>query len=409
MILFYLLVTVMPMIRHPLWSTILGDLTVIKYLGVACLLYAVVYLPLRTTPLHLFMTWQIRLFVLFSTLVIISFLALGSPEIPLELSPLASFVSFLVFMFVTLTLLDSVKRLRWVLLMAVGSVAYASLHLIREWQKYGEMAAGYRPGWVVGDPNYYSVSALLCIPIAIYLLRTKQPAWEKYFCIGSIVVTLVALTLAASRGGFVGMAAGAIVMSFHSKRRLRTFAIVTALTLPLMAVAPSSPLARLISPDQHDLYSAEHRTDLVLAGLRMFQSHPLTGIGPGNFKPLLGLFADLEEHNVAHNTYVEVLAEAGLPGFLLFIGIVTTTFMSLERVRRRYGVLPEHEVVARTAEAFEVGLAAFLASAIFLSVEAHRLFWLVVFVSAALPPLATLAPPRLAAPPSPRVRTRAIP
>ena len=60
---------------------------------------------------------------------------------------------------------DSLQRLRWVILMAIGSVAYASLHLIREWQKYGGMAAGYRPGWVVGDPNYYSISALLCIPM----------------------------------------------------------------------------------------------------------------------------------------------------------------------------------------------------------------------------------------------------
>jgi len=211
MILFYLLVTVMPMIRHPLWSDIVGDLTVIKYLGIACLVYAVFYLPSRATPPPIFATWQARFFVAFALLVIGLFLAYGDPLLPVEISPLMSFASFLVFLFVTLTLVDSLHRLRWVLLMAVGSVAYASLHVLREWQKYGDMAAGYRPGWVTGDPNYYSISALLCVPLAIYLLRTGQPAWERWFCIGSIVVTVLGLTLAASRGGFLGMAVGSIV------------------------------------------------------------------------------------------------------------------------------------------------------------------------------------------------------
>ncbi len=402
MILFYLLVTVMPMIRHPFWSDFVGDLTVIKYLGIACLIYALLYLPARATPLRLFATWQVRFFVAFSLLVIFLFIRYGDPLLPLEVSPLMSFASFLGFLFVTLTLVDSLQRLRWVLLMAIGSVAYASLHLLREWQKYGGMAAGYRPGWVVGDPNYYSISALLCVPIAIYLLRTKQPAWERYFGVGSVVVTVLALTLAASRGGLVGMAVGLLVMALHTRRRLKMLGVALVVTLPLMAVAPSSPLARILSPDRHDVYAAQHRADLAMAGLRMFQSHLLTGIGPGNFKPLLGAFVDLDEHHIAHNTFVEVMAETGVPGILLLLATIVATYVSLERIRRA----PEtnHELVRRTAEALEVGLAAFLAAGFFVSAEAHRLFWLIIFLSAALVPLALTAPespsPSAPAPPA---------
>jgi len=389
MILFYLLVTVMPMIRHPLWSQFVGDLTVIKYLGIACLIYAVLYLPARATSLRFFATWQIRFFVAFAVLVMILFVRYGDTLLPLEVSPLMSFASFLGFLFVTLTVVDSLQRLRWVLLMAIGSVAYASLHLLREWQKYGGMAAGYRPGWVVGDPNYYSVSALLCIPMAIYLLRTKQPRWERYFCIGSVVVTVLALTLAASRGGLVGMAVGLLVMALHTRRRVRMLAMALVVTLPLMVMAPSSPLSRILSPDQHDVYAAQHRADLAMAGLRMFRAHLLTGIGPGNFKPLLGQFIDLEEHNIAHNTFVEVMAETGLPGIVLFLATIVATYASLERIRRARET--NHELVTRTAEALEVGLTAFLAAGFFVSAEAHRLFWLIIFLSAALVPLAVTA------------------
>jgi O-antigen ligase len=389
MILVYLLITVMPMIRHPLWSDVFGDLTVVKYLGMLCMLYALIYLPVRNGPLRLLRTWQARFFVLFALLVIALFLVIGG-DVAIEISPLMSFASFLMFFFITLTVVDSLHRLRMVLLMAIASVAYASLHVLREWQKYGDFAAGYRPGWVTGDPNYYSLSALLCVPIALYLLKTEQPRWERWLCIGSIVVTVLGLTLAASRGGFVGMVAASLFVVARAKRRFRSLVIVTAVILPLMVVAPSSPLTRIFNPDQFDIYSADHRMDLAAAGMRMFQSHLLTGIGPGNFKPMLERFADLDEQHIAHNTYVSVMAEMGVPGILLFAAVILATFVSLERVRRAT-LLRGPLLIGHTAEALQVCLVGFLAAAFFVTAENHRLFWLIIFISMVLPPLAEAA------------------
>lgn len=386
MIAFYLLVMVMPMLRHPLWSGFIGDLTVIKYLGLVCLVYALFYLPFRSGPPRYFRTWQARLFVPFSVLAIGLFLMLGVPG-PIEISPLMSYASFLVFFFVTLTVVDSLHRLRWTLLMAIGSVAYASLHVLREWQKYGGMAAGFRPGWLMGDPNYYSLSAVLCLPLAYYMLRTTPSVWERCFCIGTLVVTLLGLTLAASRGGFLGMTVSILIIALRSRARLRTLAIAGAVVMLLMHVSPSSPLSRLLSPNESDIFSAEHRTDLAAAGLQMFWAHPLTGVGPGNFAAVVGQFSKIPEPLIAHNTYVSVMAEMGLLGILLFIGVIVATFISLERIRRSslgQGMV----LIAATAEALEVGLFGFLVAAFFVTAETHRFFWLMVFVSMALPPLA---------------------
>ncbi len=138
----------------------------------------------------------------------------------------------------------------------------------------------------------------------------------------------------------------------------------------------------------------------------MFQSHLLTGIGPGNFKPLLGRFADLDEHHVAHNTFIEVMAETGVPGILLLLATIVATYASLERIRGARETNPE--LVTRTAEALEVGLTAFLTAGFFVSAEAHRLFWLIVFLSAALVPLAAAATPS-ASPSAPPAHTPATP
>jgi O-antigen ligase len=270
--------------------------------------------------------------------------------------------------------------------MAIASVAYASLHVIREWQKYGDMAAGYRPGWITGDPNYYSLSALLCVPLAYYMLRTKPSVWERWFCIGTLIVTLLGLTLAASRGGFLGLAAAVLMMAFRSKHRLRALAIAGVVILPLLALAPSSPLARLLNPDRSDRESTEHRKILARAGLDLFWAHPLTGIGPGNFKAALAQTGELTEFNVAHNTYISVMAEMGIPGILLFTGVIIATFTSLARVRRM-GRARGLVFATATAEALEVGLVGFLVAAYFLSAEMHRFFWLMVFMSMVLPPL----------------------
>ena len=383
MILFYLLVSVMPMIRHPLWSDLLGDFTLVKYLGLACLVLALVSLPLRARPPRFFGAAQGWWFFGLAAIGMISYLLFGI-ALPLEVSPFMSWLSFAMLYVSTLVLVDSLQRLRWTMLFAIGSVAYGSLHAIREWQKYGGMSLGYRPGYVTGDANYFTLSALLCLPVALYLLdNPRQARWERRFCIASIVVTMIAVTLAASRGGFLGLTASALFLVWRSKQRRRNFALMVAVILPLMILTPSSPLQRLLSPNYHDEYAANERLLLAEAGLNMVKQYPWTGVGAGNFKLFVREFGDVNEDHIAHNTYISLLAELGIPGFLAYIGVVVATFWNLERVRRR-SMVEGPLLVHQTASAMQVGLVAYLIAVYFVSSEAHKLYWLFVFLSVVL-------------------------
>jgi hypothetical protein len=86
MILFYLLVSVMPMIRHPLWSDLIGDLTVIKYLGFVCTAYAVVYLGARGSAPAFLASAQAKWFLVLSGLATVSYFLWAVPQ-PFEISP----------------------------------------------------------------------------------------------------------------------------------------------------------------------------------------------------------------------------------------------------------------------------------------------------------------------------------
>lgn len=384
MILFYVLIWVMPLAQHPIWSRFVGQLTVIKYLGAACLLYACFHVSARRKVPPYFQTWQARLFLLFFVLAGISYWKKG-PAFSLEMNPFVSYASFLLLFFITLTVVDSLRRLRGALLAAIGSVAFASLYVLREWQKGHNVYADFRPGWVVGDSNYFAASALFSLSLAFYLMQERRPRWERLFCVGCLVLTLLAVTLCASRGGFLGLIAAFLFIVWRSRQRVRNVALAGALLLPLSLALPVSPVHRLLHPNYGDEVSQQNHLLAWKAGLRMIQAHPLAGVGLGNFKPLMPSYLDPEDKvgTMAHNVYVEIAAEMGLPGLLVFLLILYLSYKTLERVRRQT-LRSGPALLYQSAIGIEAGLAGYSVASFFLSTEYEKLFWLMLFLSMCL-------------------------
>src|SRR5262245_19691479 len=181
MIFFYLLVALMPFVRHFLWNdTKFFGLTLNKGIGIVCFLIAVEHLLSRSTPVRLLHRAPPRLYVVFGLATMVSFLLVG-PSVDVEVSPIGTWVSLFLFFLASLSLLDSIEKLRYTLLALIGGVAYASLYTIKEWVN-GGMLAGDRPGWVTGDPNYFALSALLCLPLNLVLPQVLGRTWERVLC-----------------------------------------------------------------------------------------------------------------------------------------------------------------------------------------------------------------------------------
>jgi O-antigen ligase len=389
-IFFYLLVVVMPLTQHPLWSGVVADVTVVKYVGIAALLQASAYLATRGKPAPDYLgPAQNRWFLILAGWAFLSRAVFG-PVPDVAMNPFLSYLSFVGLLYMTCTIVDSSRRLHTVLLVAVGSVALASAYVLREWQKAG-FASSYRPGWVTGDPNYYSVSALLCLPVAVSLLRARPRQLERAFLLGSTLITLLALTAAASRGALLGLAVAIAVATWRSRHRARLALVASVVLFPLLILSPSSPLSRFLDPSRGDEVAQESRLRLWAAGLQMMEAHPLMGIGAGHFKDRVRDFGadDSQEEviHIAHSTYVGLGAEMGLPA-LLFLGLTMTySLQSTARVRRLLRDQPRALLRCAT-EGIELGLIGFLAAAAFLSAEYQKLFWLFVFLTACLLPLA---------------------
>lgn len=386
MLLYYLLILTLPLMNERFLAHPLLGFTAEKWLGLACFVYAMYDWLQGRRPVRPFASAQARAYLIFFLLALASFCtisALGMRGMMLV------YTSNLLFLLTTVMLVRTVERLRWTLLAATAAMALASLFMIREWLAGSALyGAAFRPGFVVGDPNYFTASVLVVLPFACYILTERQVPWERLFCLAAITVTLWAVMLSASRGGFLGLVAAAVYLIFRSRRPWRNLTLVAVLLALVLALAPNNPLKRLLHPNGGDRQSSENRLVTWQAGMRMFAAHPLLGVGLDNFKAELPHYtpAGTNVDFLAHNTYIEIAATMGLPGILVFVAILGFTFASLRR-SRRLAQRVEAEWIDLTAAGLEAGLAGFAIAIFFLSAAFLKLLWFAVFISAALPAL----------------------
>ena len=392
MIFYYILIVSLPLVSHRVFGFPIGPFTVEKYLGMFCLIYALSYLAVRRSPPRLLSTGQARAFLFFFLLATASHFTMGTQ--PTVRSMFLIYFSQALFFLTTLGVVDSVERLRRVLLVTVGSITFASLYVLREWQggsaTYG---ADYRPGYVTGDSNFFSMSAVLCVPLVFYLILQAGRRSDRIFWLGCLLVITAAIMVAASRGGFLALLAAMIWFAWHSNRRTRNFFLVGGVVACIVLLSPLSALDRLVHPTKDDRNATDARLVIWKGGLRMILENPVMGIGLGNFKETVGFYAKAEEMpegelvwRQAHNTYIEIAAEMGVPGLLCFLAILLLTFRSLSRVRRqteRSG--PAFVHIA--AKGIQAGLLGFALGAFFVSTQFLKMFWFMLFLSMCLPQL----------------------
>ena len=388
MFFFYLLVGVMPLEEHWLWGRILfRTFTVVKALGLLCLLIALYQLVTSHISLRRFYSGTSRWFLAFMFVLVLA----AIHSLPQSMSEAWSHIFSAIALFITvLALVTSRARLNRTLLVAIGAAGLASLYTIRLQRYYG---AGYRGGGLSLDSNYYAMLVGLWIPFAFLWAFSRRPRWERLFCGVCLLAMLTGSGIAASRGGFLGLAAAFLYLILRSRHRVRNLLIAGAVTAPLLVFALSALLQRFIHPDSGDQFGQQARIIAWKAGLRMIEAHPLGGVGLHNFEKVIlqyedpAWFTELNNYqpivNLAHNTYIELASETGLPGLLSFVILLLTSFRNLEHDRRR-AQRAKRIHLANIALGLQAGLVFFAASAFFLTAWWEKMFWLLISLAMCL-------------------------
>jgi O-antigen ligase len=221
---------------------------------------------------------------------------------------------------------------------------------------------------------------------------------------------LAVVLLTYSRSGFLALVVAGIVglWQFGIKGRRHHLILLAVLAIVLMmAFAPENYALRLQSifvgrmAGSKDHGSQEARKELLETSLRIMSQHPLLGVGPGNFPIVTG------EWLVAHNTYSEMGAEAGVPALILFL-LVLGAGMNNLFVAQKSGLYKVNDEFRILTGGLMASMAAYMLGAFFAD-TAYNLFpyFLVAYTcglrQVAEHPQATVAPSVLAKPAAPTV------
>jgi hypothetical protein len=155
----------------------------------------------------------------------------------------------------------------------------------------------------INDPNDLGQLIVCVIPLAFIFWRPKKLLPNFAFVILPAGILGFGVYLTHSRGALLALVAMAVVAA---RRRIGTLpALALACGFFVAASAMNFTGGRDISAS-----SGADRTGLWGAGLQMLKSHPLFGVGYGNFADYAGL--------TAHNSIVVCAGELGLFGLFFW-------------------------------------------------------------------------------------------
>jgi O-antigen/teichoic acid export membrane protein/O-antigen ligase len=210
-----------------------------------------------------------------------------------------------------------------------------------------------------GAVNHNSEGALFVIALAVLLARYPQARGRvaRIALVGAIVLLVTGVAYSFSRASYFGTLA---VIGIYAVRRsvqglTRAVIGIGALVL-LLPVAVTARLGTVWSSSGLDADSAV-RLDLWSSAIRMFDAHPLSGVGylqfatqlpayftaTGNYDSFL---VQLNLLDFPHNTFLTVLSETGIVGGALALALITAGWRRCWRAMRAADWAGEGAVLA---------------------------------------------------------------
>jgi O-antigen ligase len=190
------------------------------------------------------------------------------------------------------------------------------------------------------DPNAFAATLLMSLPLALPFWPKPSTWLQRLLLLVFAGSACLCILLTGSRAGFVGLAAFGLGCLLVMRRRRLLLPLAGGAGLVLVAALPGDLHNRfltLIDPSygpENAQVSGAGRLVGFLEGMRLWNEHPLLGVGPGAFAYASGLGYN------PHNVYGQVASELGSAGALAFAGLVVCFFLNGWEARRSRQLRP---------------------------------------------------------------------
>ncbi len=297
-----------------------------------------------------------------------------------QFSRYVEFVKIVFIALFTTALVTDRERLRvlmWVIAISMGF--YGLKNGIWGILTLGRSQVLRGPGGMLADNNDFSLALSMGVPLLYYLGWTERRQLIKRAFWVMLPLTVVAVGLTHSRGGFLSVSTAIGIMVWRSRNRVGGLAVGFLVAICALIIAPASYTDRLMTiVDYENEGSASSRVRAWGIAIRMALGNPVFGVGFGKFKQHFLEFcndptpAELQYQGiiVAHNSYLQIWAECGTPAFLIYLGLILASFLTIWSVRRMAKQRYHSSWIINYANMFEASLATFMVGSMFLN-RAH--------------------------------------
>jgi O-antigen ligase len=253
---------------------------------------------------------------------------------------------------------------------------------------HGDVEGRAAWNYIYSNPNDLAGLCLLQLSVALGILAVERRKWVRLGTMLAVGLLVLIVVITQSRGGIIALTAFGVIGGRKYFRNVKAISLALVLAFLVYVIAPDSVWRRFgtiktatsadqeyLDPEVVDLAtrqdqgSSRQRLEIWKVATAIIADHPVTGVGLGAYpeehyktsqRPEFDRIARGKRDT--HSTYLNIAAETGIPGFLLFAGVIVLTVRSSRSARKKMGKIAP--ALALQLFNMEVGLYAFLVAAI---------------------------------------------
>lgn len=245
------------------------------------------------------------------------------------------------------------------------------------------------------DANDFATLIVTAMPFGLYFALARRRVALRLLALAGLGLLAIGLIRSGSRGGFLAFLAVVTfvllrVTTIPARTRLAGLVLILAVTFGSASDQYWAQMQTIINPKRdYNLTSEEGRVQIWERGIGYMTGNPVFGVGLRNFQVAEGTISAQARRaerglgvrwGAAHNTFVQIGAELGIPGLLLFVGLLANAFLALGRAARRFRGGAYGPEASRLAQTLMASLVGFVVGGFFLSLAyADLLYTLVAF------------------------------
>jgi probable O-glycosylation ligase (exosortase A-associated) len=299
---------------------------------------------------------------------------------------LEQFSKIVLMTFVGLVLFRDRRKIRWWLLviaLSIGSIAVGG-SIYASGTGFASPLFG-PPGSIIGDNNSLGFALAMILPLFAFLLIGTDRAWTRALLLVGFFCTPVAIVATYSRGSFIVLCVILPLVLFLLPRKdLIVAACLAALTVAALTPAQWGSRMATITPAAHRTTSSGvQRKQSWYVAWKLGVDQPLLGAGFRPFTPALyeHYIPGYSDYHDAHNHFLQVIAEHGFTGLILFSALLASVMVRMWRTAGATALAPQHTWVRPIALMTFCSLVAYVVGGMFINSPYFELLYQLIAVA----------------------------